>query len=84
MSVVELAVKDQENGVWNGVELIDVESILLTRRTVAYEWCDDFSLWPFGLCIELFGVLIPAAFVGDGDLCKVVVQYSLMEVYDEL
>ena len=51
---------------------------------VVHERRDDFCLWPFRLCVELFGKLVPSALIRDGDLCEVVVEDSSMEVNYEL
>ncbi len=53
-------------------------------RIVVHEGRDDFCLWPFRLCVELFRVLVPPALVRDCDLGEVVVKNRLMEMDDEL
>ena len=52
--------------------------------TIVDERSNDFSLWPFGLRVELLGQPVPSTFVCDRDFREVVFQYSLVEVDDEL
>lgn len=51
---------------------------------VVHERCNNFCLRPFRLSVELFGELVPAALICNGDLCKVVVENSVVEVNYEL
>lgn len=52
--------------------------------TIVHKRCDHLCLWPLRLCVEFLRQPIPSALIRNRDLCEVVVQNGLMEVYDEL
>ena len=53
-------------------------------RTVIHQRRNDLSFWPLRFRIELLCKPIPPALIRYCDLSEIIVQYRLVEVYDEL
>jgi hypothetical protein len=53
-------------------------------RTIVNQRCDQLCFWPFRFSIKLFSILIPSTLISNCDFGQVVVQDSLMKMYDEL
>ena len=53
-------------------------------RTIINQRCDQLCFWPFRFSIKLFSILIPSTLISNSDFGQVVVQDSLMKIYDEL
>lgn len=90
MAVVELAIQDQENGVFaQGKKWVKVRGKcdmgdIGKTCTVIHKRCNNLCLWPLCPRIEFFSVLVPPALVRNRDFREVVVQHCLVEVHDEL
>ena len=54
------------------------------RPTLAYKRGNGLSFWPFLLCVELLGELVPPIFVGGGDFSQIVVHVGLVEMDNKL
>jgi len=56
----------------------------MNMRTVVHQWCNQLRFWPLCFLIKNFRVFVPAGLVRNDNIREVVIQYSLVEVVDEL
>ena len=85
VTIIKFTIENQKDGVFRkSLSILSIEDQEKNILTIIHERSNGLCLRPLCPSIEFFGEFVPSALICSSDLCEIVIENCLMEMYDEL